>query len=141
MSRRLVQLKGEASAISLADQILSTYRGLSKRDRLQFFERLLTDFMPDSKRLNDAIAAYQKNPNPNTAAALQSAAESPRQDVFRLLNMGPDGTASIISIREDLRDFLVERPHLAPADADVEHLLQSWCDRDCCRIARFVGRT
>jgi malonyl-CoA decarboxylase len=141
MSRRLVQLKGEASAISLADQILSTYRGLSKRDRLQFFERLLTDFMPDGKRLNDAIAAYQKSPNPSTAAALQSAAESPRQDVFRLLNMGPDGTASIIAMREDLRDFLVERPHLAPVDADMKHLLQSWFNRGFLRIERISWKT
>src|SRR5439155_462340 len=95
MCRRLVHLKGEASAISLADKILTTYKSLSTRNRLQFFERLLTEFMPDSRRLDDAIAAYQRDPNANTAAALQGAAESPRQELFRVLNMGPDGPASI----------------------------------------------
>ena len=116
MCRRLVHLKGEASAISLADKILSTYKALSKRHRLQFFERLLTDFIPDTKRLNDAIAAYQEDPNVKTAAALQSAAESPRQELFRILNMGPDGTASIVSMRADLRSFVAEHPELEPVN-------------------------
>ena len=141
MCQRLVYLKGEASAISLADQILSTYKGLSSRNRLRFFERLLADFMPDSKRLNEAIAAYQQDRNANTVAALYSAAESPRQEVFRLLNMGPDGTASIVSIREDLRGFLVHHPHLAPVDADIKHLLQSWFNRGFLRIERISWKT
>ena len=141
MSRRLVHLKGEASAISLGDQMLSTYKGLSNRERLQFFERLLVDFMPDRKRLNEAIAAYQQNPNPNTVGALQAAAESPRQEVFRLLNMGPDGTASVVSMREDLRGFLVNHPHLSPVDEDMKHLLQSWFNRGFLRIERISWKT
>src|SRR3989442_1354222 len=81
MSKRLLHLKGEASAISLAHQILTDYKGLSKRNRLQFFERLLTEFMPDAERLNQAVAAYQREPNPTTIAALAAAAESPRQEL------------------------------------------------------------
>src|SRR5579862_2139163 len=66
MCKRLLRLKGEASAISLAHQILMTYRGLASRNRLQFFEHLLTDFMPDQERLNQAIAAYQRQPSADT---------------------------------------------------------------------------
>ena len=141
MCRRLVHLKGEASAISLADQILSTYKGLSKRHRLQFFERLLTDFMPDSKRLNEAIAAYQEHPKADTAATLQAAAESPRQELFRILNMGPEGTASIVSMRADLRNFLAEHPELAPVNGDMIHLLQSWFNPGFLRIERISWKT
>jgi len=141
MCRRLVDLKGEASAISLADKILSSYKKLSKRDRLQFFERLLTDFMPDSKRLNQAIAAYQVEPNAKTAAALQAAAESPRLEVFRVLNMGPDGTESILSMRTDLRGFLPQHPYLTPVDSDMMHLLQSWFNRGFLRIERISWKT
>ena len=141
MCRRLVHLKGEASAISLADKILSTYKGLSKRHRLQFFERLLTDFMPDTKRLNDAIAAYQEDPNANTAAALQNAAESPRQELFRILNMGPDGTASIVSMRADLRGFVAEHPELEPVNGDMIHLLHSWFNPGFLRIERISWKT
>src|SRR5205085_3085822 len=119
MCKQLLRLKGEASAISLAHQILVAYRGLSPRHRLQFFERLLSDFMPDADRLNRAIAAYQQDPNPYTVKALETAAESPRQDLFRLLNMGPDGTASIVSMRQDLRTILGEHFHLRTVDRDV----------------------
>src|SRR5262245_42476531 len=103
MCKRLLHLKGEASAISLAHEILTTYRVFSTSEQLEFFERLLTEFMPDSERLRHAIASYQGEPNGRTLAALQSAAESPRQDLFNLLNMGPDATAAIVSMRQDLR--------------------------------------
>src|SRR3954467_15235503 len=116
MCKRLLLLKGEASSISLSHQILLTYQNLSERQRLQFFEHLLKDFMPDARRLNDAIAAYQREPNPQTVSELETAAESPRQELFRALNMGPDGTSSIISMRQGLQIMLRPNPHLKPVD-------------------------
>src|SRR5689334_3859419 len=112
MCARLLHLKGEASAISFAHEILTAYQSLSMRNRLQFFERLLSEFGPDSERVDRAIVAYQREPTTDTLFALQTAAESPRQELFRLLNMGPDGTASIISMRQDLRTMLLDRPQL-----------------------------
>src|SRR2546422_6409198 len=97
--------------------------------------------MPDRRRLDDAIAAYQRDPNANTAAALQGAAESPRQELFRILNMGPDGTASIVAMRADLRSFLAENPQLKPVDGDMMHLLQSWFNRGFLRIERISWKT
>jgi malonyl-CoA decarboxylase len=141
MSKRLLHLKGEASAISLAHEILTTYKELPSTGRHRFFERLLTDFMPDAAVLNQAIAAYQREPNANTLAALEAAAESPRQELFRLLNMGPGGTASIISIRHDLRGMLAGHPELRPVDGDVVHLLQSWFNRGFLRIERISWKT
>jgi malonyl-CoA decarboxylase len=141
MCKRLLHLKGEASAIALAHQILATYRDLSSGSRLQFFERLLTEFMPDSVRLNQAIATYQREPNANTLAALEAAAESPRLELFRLLNMGPGGTASIVSMREDLRGMLAEHPHLRSVDGDLLHLLRSWFNRGFLRIERISWKT
>ena len=141
MCKRLLHLKGEASAISLAHEILTTYKGLSSRSRLKFFERLLTEFMPDTERVNHAIAAYQGEQNANTLAALAAAAESPRQDLFRLLNMGPDGTASIVSMRQDLLGMLAAHPHLRPVDGDVVHLLRSWFNRGFLRLERISWNT
>lgn len=141
MCKRLLRLKGEASAISLAHQILVTYRGLSVRNRLQFFEHLVTDFMPDGEQLNRAIAAYQREPNAETIRALQTAAESPRQELFRMLNMGPDGTPSIVSMRQDVRDMLVEHPQLKAIDGDLLHLLQSWFNRGFLQLERISWKT
>jgi malonyl-CoA decarboxylase len=141
MCKRLLHLRGEASAISLAHEILTTYKDLPSGGRLKFFERLLTEFLPDTERLNQAIAAYQGEPNANTLAALEAAAESPRQDLFRLLNMGPDGTASIVSMRQDLLRMLADHPHLRPVDGDVVHLLRSWFNRGFLRIERISWKT
>jgi malonyl-CoA decarboxylase len=141
MCKGLLRLKGEASAISLAHQILTAYQGLSTRKRLEFFERLLTEFMPDSDRLNRAIAAYQQEPNANTVKALEAAAESPRQELFRLLNMGPDGTASIVSMRQDLRGMVAEHPYLTTVDRDFLHLLESWFNRGFLQLERISWKT
>jgi len=141
MCNRLLHLKGEASAISLAHGILTTYKNLSSRNRVQFFARLLTELMPNAERLNQAIGAYQREPNAATLAALQSAAESPRQELFRLLNMGPDGTASIVLMRQDLLGMLAKYPHLRPVDDDVVHLLRSWFNRGFLRIERISWKT
>jgi malonyl-CoA decarboxylase len=141
MCKRLLRLKGEASAISLAHQILTTYQGLSSRYRLLFFEHLLTDLMPDTERLNQAIAAYQREPNADTIRALEFAAESPRQELFRMLNMGPDGTPSIVSMRQDLRGMLADHPHLKAVDGDILHLLQSWFNRGFLHLERISWKT
>src|SRR5205085_5600688 len=67
--------------------------------------------------------------------------ESPRQDLFRLFNMGPDGTASIVSMRQDLRGMLAEHPHLRTVDRDVLHLLQSWFNRGFLQLERISWKT
>jgi malonyl-CoA decarboxylase len=141
MCKRLVRLKGEASEITLAHQILTAYSGLSGRNRLQFFERLVTDFTPDTARLNKAIAAYEREPNADTIRAVAVAAESPRQELFRMLNMGPDGTPSIVSMRQDLRGLLPSHTHLEPVDGDILHLLQSWFNRGFLQLERISWKT
>jgi malonyl-CoA decarboxylase len=141
MCKRLLRLKGEASAISLAHQILTTYKALSPRNRLEFFERLLTDFTPDTERLNKTIAAYQRDPNPGSIRAVAAAAESPLQELFRMLNMGPDGTPAIVSMREELRGLLAANPHLKPVDGDMLHLLQSWFNRGFLQLERISWKT
>jgi len=55
--------------------------------------------------------------------------------------MGPDGTASIIAMRADLRSFLAENLQLKPVDGDMMHLLQSWFNRGFLRIERISWKT
>jgi malonyl-CoA decarboxylase len=58
-----------------------------------------------------------------------------------MLNMGPDGTASIIAMREDLRELLGANPHLKPVDGDLLHLLQSWFNRGFLQLERISWKT
>src|SRR5438876_9418271 len=55
--------------------------------------------------------------------------------------MGPEGTASIVSMRADLRNFLAEHPELAPVNGDMIHLLQSWFNPGFLRIERISWKT
>jgi malonyl-CoA decarboxylase len=55
--------------------------------------------------------------------------------------MGPDGTPSIVSIREDLRQLLATNLHLKPIDADILHLLQSWFNRGFLQLERISWKT
>src|SRR5438132_12124289 len=141
MCKRLLRLKGEASTLFLAHDILATYNRLSRPDRLSFFKRLLAEFMPDPEGLKQAISRYQREPTPSTVAALGAAAESPRKELFRLLNAGPDGTAAIIRMRQDLRGMIIQNSDLKPVDADLRHLLHAWFNPGFLRVERISWKT
>src|SRR5438132_169571 len=141
MCKRLLRLKGEASTLFLAHDILATYNRLSRPDRLSFFKRLLAEFMPDPEGLKQAISRYQREPTPSTVAALGAAAESPRKELFRLLNAGPDGTAAISRMRQDLRGMIIQNSDLKPVDADLRHLLHAWFNPGFLRVERISWKT
>jgi malonyl-CoA decarboxylase len=137
MCRRILEIRGEASAVSLAKEIIDAYARLSEDGRLDFFNVLLREFLPDAEILNDAIEIYQANPTPDTHMKLVKAADSPRQTLFRAINMAPEGTAAIVSMRQDLRRILREQPKLLPVDSDILYLLRLWFNRGFLRIERI----
>ena len=61
--------------------------------------------------------------------ALNAAVEAPRQELFRRLNMAPNGTASLVSLRADLLAMLKVYPGLRSVEFDLKHLLNSWFNR------------
>lgn len=141
MCRRLLEIRGEASAVSLAEEIIDNYAGLDDEDRRKFFRTLLTEFLPDAAILDDAIEVYQANPTPESHMRLVKAADSPRQTLFRAINIAPEGTAAIVSMREDLRRFLRKQPDLVPVDSDIVYLLRLWFNRGFLSIERIDWHT
>ncbi|MCP5145533.1 MAG: malonyl-CoA decarboxylase [Gammaproteobacteria bacterium] len=141
MCEKLLDLKGEASVIVLAHRILELYATLEEAERIEFFEMLRDRFGADEQRLGAAISDYQSSPGPDTAAALADAAEAPRQELFRLLNTAPNGTAALIEMREHLLRVLRKHPQLAPVDRDIEHLLLSWFNRGFLTLRRIDWQT
>ena len=141
MCKRLLEIRGEASAVSLAKQIIATYADLEDDDRHDFFNVLLHDFMPDAEVLHEAIEIYLAYPTPDSHMKMVKAADSPRQTLFRAINMAPEGTAAIVSMREDLRRFLPKQPNLLPVDSDIVYLLRLWFNRGFLRIERIDWNT
>src|SRR5262249_23505157 len=75
------------------------------------------------------------------AADLHAAAEPRRLELFRRLNLAPNGTASLVAMREDLLDALVHRRDLAAVDADFVRLFSTWFNRGFLVLRRIDWST
>ena len=129
LATALLSVRGEASGVAIATDMLTLYDQADPDTRRAFFTTLAMRYNPD-----DAIlAASWKNYCAQGAAALPAlarAVESPRQELFRRLNLAPGGTAALVRMRADLLGQLgTDGPPLDAVEADLEHLLQSWFNR------------
>ncbi len=127
--KALVSVRGEASGVALAREILALYGSLATDARHQFFVFLNGAFAPDPRGVKAAAAAYLAEPSEAALAALQAATESPRRELFRRLNLAPGATARIVAMRHDLLVVLGSDPGLEPLDEDLRHLLSQWFNR------------
>lgn len=127
--RLLLSTRGEASGVALAREIGDRYRQSDKATRLAFLKTLTTAFDADPEDVRAAFAAYDRAPSPQSLHALHAAAEPPRQEAIRRLNLAPGNTIRLVRMREDVLDALPAHPELAPLDADFQHLFSSWFNR------------
>jgi len=141
LCEELLSGRGEASGAALAREILTAYANLTIGPRIAFFEALATRFGPDPKRLNAAIADWQRAPSDETAAEVHLSAEPRRQELLRRLNLAPNGTAALVRMREQLFDAMDHRDDLAVVDADFIHLFASWFNRGFLVLRRINWST
>jgi malonyl-CoA decarboxylase len=127
--RNLLSRRGEASGMALAGDILEHWRRAGQEDRRAFMMMLLEKFGPDPERLERAIDAYRAERSPKTLRELHVAAEPKRQELIRRLNLAPNGTATLVEMREALLDQKADNPDLEAVDADFSHLFGSWFNR------------
>jgi malonyl-CoA decarboxylase len=125
----LLSGRGEASGVALANEILADYAELTVGPRIAFFEALARIFGHDRARIDAAVAAWRQSPTAATAAELHRASEPRRLELFRRLNLAPDGTAALVRMREQLLDAMDHRDDLAVVDNDFIHLFSSWFNR------------
>ncbi|HVL35672.1 MAG TPA: malonyl-CoA decarboxylase [Burkholderiales bacterium] len=137
----LLAERGEFAGLTLARDAVAAYEALDERAREEFFDALAHRYSPDPDTVGRAAAAYQVEPSPEHLAALQAAAEPPRQELFRRLNMAPGNTAALVRMRAWLLKRLAEHPHWRVIDADLMHLLRSWFNRGFLRLERIDWRT
>ena len=137
LSRSLISERGEASGAALARALLESLGLLGEADRLTYYRHLATDFAPDPAPLRLAAEAYLAAPSPAAAMVLGDAAEPPRQELLRRINMAPGGTGVLVRMRENLLPLLRDHPDLTPLDADLRHLLGSWFNRGFLELKRI----
>ncbi|MBV9770445.1 MAG: malonyl-CoA decarboxylase [Bryobacterales bacterium] len=137
----LLSERGEVSGGRLAAEALEAYQTLDERGRRAFFELLIQEFSPDPQEVGTAGDAYRKEPSPENLARLQKVVEPLRQELFRRLNLAPDGTRILVAMRSRVLQESDRNPLLKPIAADLAHLFTSWFNRGFLVLRRIDWRT
>jgi malonyl-CoA decarboxylase len=141
LCRALLGERGEASGAQLAREVLAAYQTLDAAARERLFDALASDFSPAPAAVGEAARAYERAPSAASLARVQAAAESPRQELFRRLNMASGGTAALVEMRRQVLAGAAAHPAWEAIDADLLHLLRSWFNRGFLRLERIDWRT
>ena len=137
----LLSERGEASGALLARELHGVLRALDAGDRHGFQHYLATEFQPDTAALRIAAERYLADTTAEAAAALAQAADPPRQELLRRMNMAPGSTGTLIAMRSEITARLRHEPELKLLDADLRHLFASWFNRGFLELRRIDWQT
>lgn len=137
----LISYKGIASGIAIAREISEIYKELSKEDKKKFFLAIDQKLKPNMELVEKKSIEFVKDKNKETLKALAALAEGRRQEFIRRMNMAPNGTAFLVSMREDLLEFLLELPALQDLDEDFRHLFRSWFNPGFLKLEKITWET
>src|ERR1700687_4750466 len=129
--------RDEASGAQVARELHHVLRALDPDDRHSFQRYLATEFQPDKAALRTAAERYLADATAEAAAALAQAADPPRQELLRRMNMAPGSTGALIAMRSELTAHLHDEPELKLLDADLRHLFASWFNRGFLELRRI----
>lgn len=141
LCRALLEGHGEASSVALSREVLRDYAAMDPDQRLEFFRMLAHEFAPDPKAIKQATTRYLANPGDAELLELFAVVEPPRQELFRRLNMAPQGTVALVRMRGDLLEMLRSHRELTAVDADLRHLLSSWFNRGFLQMRTITWQT
>lgn len=141
LARALMSVRGEASGVALARELLVRLDNASADDMRAFFRFLADDLKPDAANVAAAAERYLAKPSDDTLSALQRATYSPRREFFRRLNLAPGATAEIVALRSALLRAVKEDRSLRPVDEDLERLLTYWFNRGFLVLRRIDWQT
>jgi malonyl-CoA decarboxylase len=141
LCRELLSERGDTFGSQLAGEIVSAYHTLSTRGREAFFSALKDQFSPDSEGVAQAADLYRRLPSAAALVRLQAAVESPRQELFRRVNLTRAGLGMLIEMRRHLLSTLDQHPEQAEIDTDLTHLFKSWFNGGFLVLQRIDWRT
>ncbi len=125
----------------LASEALGIYRTLDQPGQIAFFDILNRDFSPDPEAVGSAADAYRSDPSSEHLLRLQQVVEPPRQELFRRLNLAPEGTRGLVQMRSQVLREIDGGAGLETLAADLGHLLTSWFNRGFLTLQRIDWRS
>jgi malonyl-CoA decarboxylase len=137
----LLSNKGIVFGITVARDITDLYQELSHENRLIFFKRINEKYKPNYKEVDVAIRFYAQSQNENSLSKLFDAAEGKRRELFRRMNVAPNGTAIIVKMREDLLSLIEKNKELIYLDSDLIHLFKAWFNPGFLNLEKITWET
>ena len=137
----LISNKGAAFGITVARDITNLYQSLSFENKLLFFKKINEKYKPSHTKVTEAIENYQKTQNDKNLYKLFVTSEGKRRELFKRMNMAPNGISTIVSLREDLLKILDENKDLVPLDDDLRELFKSWFNPGFLKLAKITWDT
>ena len=137
----LLSSKGAAFGITLARDILFRYHNLSEEDKLKFLLQVNEKYKPDTSQIDNAIKDYDRVKNSGSILNLSRIASGKRKELFVRLNMAPNGTAEIVSLREDLQRFLLTNSELKELDYDLIEIFKNWFNPGFLKLQKITWDT
>jgi malonyl-CoA decarboxylase len=141
LAATLLSERGEASGAVVARQLHEALGALDASDRHGFQRYVAAEFQPDKVALRAAAERYLADSTAEAAATLAQAADPPRQELLRRMNMAPGGTGALIAMRSEITAHLRHEPELKLLDADFKHLFASWFNRGFLELRRIDWQT
>ena len=137
----LLSNKGAVFGITVARDITNLYQDLSEENKLNFFKKINEKYKPTHTKVSEAIDLYLKSQNEKNLSLLFQTAEGKRRELFRRMNMAPNGTSIIVTLREDLLKYLNETKDLIPLDNDLRHLFRAWFNPGFLKLEKITWDT
>ena len=137
----LLSNKGIVFGITVARDITNLYQELSIENKLIFFKKINKKYMPNYREVDEAVKVYTQSRNEKSLSKLFMTAEGARRELFRRMNIAPNGTAIIVKLREDLLKFLVENKELIYLDNDLIHLFKAWFNPGFLKLKKITWET
>ena len=137
----LISNKGAAFGITVARDITDLYQTLTPENKLLFFKKINEKYRPNHTEVNEAIAVYKDKQDDKNLFDLFITSEGKRRELFRRMNMSPNGISTIVSLREDLIKVLKDNQELKSLDNDLRELFKSWFNPGFLKLHKITWDT
>ena len=137
----LISNKGAAFGITVARTVIELYQTLSFENKILFFKKINEKYKPSFTKVNEAIDIYKSSQNESNLSHLFKTIEGNRRELFTRMNMAPNGTSSIVTLREDLLKILNDHKDLKSLDNDLRHLFKAWFNPGFLKLEKITWNT
>jgi malonyl-CoA decarboxylase len=137
----LLSNKGIVFGITVARDITNLYQELSHENKLIFFKKINEKYKPNYEEVDSTIKLYSQSRDEKSLSKLFVAAEGKRRELFRRMNIAPNGTAIIVKMREDLLSLIEKNKELVYLDSDLIHLFKAWFNPGFLNLEKITWKT